>query len=98
HLYQHSFPTRRSSDLAKSSIPENFTSHSKRLDLLRDELNQYVENLHEKQSCGFSLFELFNAYSGCKKGSDHVPFDTENLKTLNRSEEHTSELQSRENL
>src|SRR5690606_9867552 len=66
---------RKVMEVAKSSIPENFTSHSKRLDLLRDELNQYVENLHEKQSCGFSLFELFNAYSGCKKGSDHVPFD-----------------------
>lgn len=77
---------RKVMEVAKSSIPENFTSHSKRLDLLRDELNQYVENLHEKQSCGFSLFELFNAYSGCKKGSDHVPFDTENLKTLNREQ------------
>ncbi|MBC9796450.1 DUF3320 domain-containing protein, partial [Sinomicrobium weinanense] len=77
---------RKVMEVAKSKIPEHFTSHSKRLDLLRDELNQYAEKLHERQYCGYSLFELFNAYSGCKKGSDHVPFDTDELKTLNREQ------------
>lgn len=73
-------------EVAKTRHPDNFINQSKTLNLLREELNQYLDKLHIKQSFGYSLFELFNAYAEHEKVADNVLFDTHNLKTLNKEQ------------
>src|SRR5690606_9923605 len=44
-------------EVAKNRIPDHFISQSKSLNLLRQELNEYVDKLHVKHLCGYTLFE-----------------------------------------
>ncbi|MGV3765032.1 MAG: DUF3320 domain-containing protein [Chitinophagaceae bacterium] len=62
--------------------PEHFQQEADRLLALRNELNQYVAELHRKQPFGYSLYDLFTEYSQLPKGPDHVAFPTALLDTL----------------
>src|SRR5690606_42016211 len=93
HVYFHSFPTRRSSDL----YPENWTCGI-------DFGYTYNSNIADGFRKDFFLWNMSLAYTfGNKKWIAKVKvYDLLNQNTSNsrsiRSEEHTSELQSRENL
>src|SRR5690606_41410361 len=79
----HSFPTRRSSDLYDDMY--NISGLEIKSHPLF--LNSDVIHLHNTYGRYFSTFEL-------PRLTSMKPF----IKTMHRSEEHTSELQSRENL
>jgi very-short-patch-repair endonuclease len=51
------------SEASKNSAPGDFAMEAERLYQLRNELNGYVETLHQKNNFDFSLFELFTEYS-----------------------------------
>jgi very-short-patch-repair endonuclease len=70
-------------EVAAAAAPESFAREAKRLFELRSELNTYVQALHRKQDFGYSLFELFTAYSQLPSGEDKVHFSFEAIAQLN---------------
>src|SRR5690606_41625979 len=88
----HSFPTRRSSDLITQQPIPKFPGVTRDVALLVDETvthQQIVKTIKENGGKFLKDVHLFDIYQG--KG-------IEDGKKSVRSEEHTSELQSRENL
>src|SRR5207249_8445284 len=86
----HSFPTRRSSDLLDSVSPLGslVTRTSTRLPLPRS-----VVPMRFQQSSGFQRAK--EAFSRQRSPAWKCTFQIQFIYTVNRSEEHTSELQSR---
>lgn len=62
--------------------PENFKLEADRLFELRNELNIYVEALHKKHPLGYSLYDLFIAYSRLPKNEDKVYFTHDSIENL----------------
>src|SRR5690606_40936085 len=94
HLDLPSFPTRRSSDLASDAgvrLALEFQSRSS----FANNLQTAAALVAQCDSPSLGLcFDLFHYYLGPSKYEDLGYLSADNL----RSEEHTSELQSRENL
>src|SRR5690606_41692768 len=97
HLYLHSFPTRRSSDLDNmcSFCVVPFTRG-------RERSRDYASIVKEAQdlyNAGYREVTLLGQNVDSYKYTPSVEEGNDSLPTVNfRSEEHTSELQSRENL
>src|SRR5690606_42145944 len=97
HLDLHSFPTRRSSDLVaegfmdswEMSLPEQSYAVGKQ---------KYFTNHYNfaSRSTGATARYLLSRFN--MKEMNYFKAVAENTLNANRSEEHTSELQSRENL
>ncbi|SDK96832.1 AAA domain-containing protein [Pedobacter sp. ok626] len=71
-----------STEIARSNAPENFSLEADRLFELRNEINIYVESLHRKYPFGFSLYELFSAYSQLEKKEQRVFFSTADIEGI----------------
>src|SRR5690606_41659781 len=78
---QHSFPTRRSSDLAAGEHPD---------------IGLVYDSLEAPEDAPLDYDEVEEVIKGVR--GDSVWLNVENIKAEVRSEEHTSELQSREKL
>lgn len=61
-------------EIVNRPSPENFKQEADRLFELRNELNIYVETVHKRHSFGYSLFDLFTAYSQLPVTEDQVFF------------------------
>ncbi len=73
---------KRVTEITCETALDGYQSEAERLFKLRSELNTYVEALHEQQSFGYSLFDVFNGYTQLPAGEDKVHFkgaDIENL-------------------
>ncbi|WP_217602333.1 DUF3320 domain-containing protein [Chitinophaga sp. GbtcB8] len=68
--------------ITQKSSPENFQHEADRLFELRNELNVYVDALHKKHPLGYSLFDLFTAYSQLPAGEDQVYFPADILRNI----------------
>src|SRR5690606_41881137 len=93
----HSFPTRRSSDLGKNCLTVKLliaNCYTSSLPFSTDFLCAHNGGCHAKHSCQLSL-QVYN-YGFVRDGETLLA--TVPVSILLRSEEHTSELQSRENL
>lgn len=75
---------KRATEITQKTAPESFRSEAERLFSLRSELNIYVEALHEQQSFGYSLFDVFSCYSQLPEGEDKVYFSASVLEKLGR--------------
>ena len=75
----------RTSEIVKGKEPEDFASEVDRLNVLRQELNNYVEALHQKQQTGFSLYDLFNEYLKYTEAEDSVQYSTSWLNELDKN-------------
>ena len=64
------------SEVLRNAAPEDFGAEAERLYELRNELNSYVEALHQKNNIGYSLFELFTEFSKIKSADHKVYFPT----------------------
>ena len=64
------------SEAPKTNAPEDFAMEAERLYQLRNELNDYVETLHQKNNFGYSLFELFTEYSKISAAENLIYFPT----------------------
>ena len=62
------------SETPKNIAPEDFEIEAERLYQLRNELNGYVETLHQKNNFGYSLFELFTEYSKLNAAENLIYF------------------------
>lgn len=69
-------------EIVRSNAPEHFSSEADRLFELRNEINIYVESLHRKYPFGFSLYELFSAYSQLEKKEQRVSFSTVDIESV----------------
>src|SRR5690606_41431957 len=84
--YLHSFPTRRSSDLCHPSPSRPVWKRMMRILLIEDEVKTADYMRQGLTESGYVVDVSNNGVNGC------------HLALTYRSEEHTSELQSRENL
>lgn len=53
---------KESSEISRTKAPDEFEREAQNLFKIRQQLNEYVENLHEKHPCGFSLYEAITHY------------------------------------
>src|SRR5699024_12243413 len=84
HHHQHSFPTRRSSDLRSKASPyEAFRQQ------VRDEINEKLEGV-DAYTAGLKIYTTLDT-----DAQEHVEYLLTDSDENPRSEEHTSELQSR---
>lgn len=65
--------------IALRAAPENFAIEADRLFELRKELNHYVEALHKRYPFGYSLYDLFSAYSQLPKGKEIIRFSIDEI-------------------
>src|SRR5690606_40753259 len=89
HRDLHSFPTRRSSDLSSGPQPSPHDRKSRRLQYWPHELSRALTSARKQTGCSPSFPVQEHASHSEKRFR---------LPRWMRSEEHTSELQSRENL
>jgi len=54
---------KRTTEIIRKSLPEDFQAEAERINQLRNDLNDYVEALHKKYPFGLSLFDAFSGYS-----------------------------------
>lgn len=54
---------KKATEVIKKDSPENFLNTAERLLNVRNELNVYVQALHHKHPCGYTLFDLFCKYA-----------------------------------
>src|SRR5690606_41411927 len=95
HLNLHSFPTRRSSDLNIELLQRDKKIQERLIEEKKQELASLKGDLKVMENLKQKDFEDYRkAYN--KEIDQKVEEQTQNW--LQRSEEHTSELQSRENL
>lgn len=73
---------KNATEIIKKTPSDKFQQEADRLFALRNELNIYVEALHRKHPFGYSLFDIFNAYSQMPKGEEHVIFSSKVFNTL----------------
>src|SRR5690606_41282229 len=92
HSVPPSFPTRRSSDLELFPLSTVITPN---LDEISELIQRRVDDVEKMEKAGEQLLQSTGVQAVLVKGG-HL--DAEILTTLLRSEEHTSELQSREKL
>src|SRR5690606_40488777 len=93
HIDQHSFPTRRSSDLWQRD-KKGELAYTSLMHLLKD-YEMKNEEIWDILSFRGSIY--FRSFGAIYKYNHEKIIPLKNL-VVNRSEEHTSELQSRENL
>jgi hypothetical protein len=70
---------KNATEVVKKDSPGNFMATAERLLAVRNELNVYVEALHEKRKSGFSLFELFCRYTDLSETLFSVHFPAEQV-------------------
>ncbi len=73
---------RSATEVVKKAPPQGYASESERLFTLRNELNDYVQALHQKQPFGFTLFDAFSNYSRLPPGIDMVKFSNDSIAVL----------------
>src|SRR5690606_41163430 len=96
--YLHSFPTRRSSDLYSKSTIQDIEKDLKNIEKELDKViedDEKLSNLFEKATSVVGIGKVTALLLICFTNEFTM---YENPRQLARSEEHTSELQSRENL
>src|SRR5690606_42029671 len=97
HLNLHSFPTRRSSDLRKTSGPPQ-TSGPGAVVSQNKPNGDVPQTPQPKSGGGSDFFSELAAKIESRNTTKNCKADTVSTSSSSRSEEHTSELQSRENL
>jgi len=70
------------SEVRRIGRDESFEQEAERLFVLRNELNNYVEALHKKYPFGFSLFDVFAAYSQLPESEDTFRFPAAEIAKL----------------
>src|SRR5690606_41978307 len=87
-----SFPTRRSSDLTLVSVIPDDGFHKQQIDHAAELIFAAEVNLNRYRIGFQTIFKLLYDFKEISTGTVHL------VDEYHRSEEHTSELQSRENL
>lgn len=61
---------RQASEVTKNQPPESYSARAKEIAGLRAELDKYSIELHKKQKCGKTVFELINEYEAAASSPD----------------------------
>lgn len=72
----------KTTEVVKKTSPEEFTIEAERLHSLRTELNNYVESLHKRHSCGFSLYDCFTGYAQLNGAPDSIMLEGRQIQAL----------------
>lgn len=54
---------KRTTEVAKAQMPEEFSQEASRIKALRDEINEYIDALHRINDSGYSLYDCIARYS-----------------------------------
>lgn len=76
---------RGTSEVSRSKVPEEFEREAQHLFRVRQQLNEYVENLHQVHPSGFSLYEAITNYFSLKD-TDEVSFPVNLLEGLSKNQ------------
>ena len=71
-------------EVGRIKSPEEYSAEAKRLKEERDGLNSIVYALHEKRSCGLSLYEAISAYERNISEQGRITFGRNSLRELTR--------------
>lgn len=69
-------------EIVRRRAPENYAAESERLHVLRSELSEYVELLHQKQLSGISLYDALFGYSVAASNDSEFEFSREVIDCL----------------
>ena len=73
---------KRTTEVIRRNSPEEFNTESDRIHELRNELNGYVNTLHHKIPCGYSLYEALSGYSNLSNIRSDFEFSSEIIRSL----------------
>jgi len=77
---------KRTTEIIRKSMPEDFQAEAERINQLRNDLNGYVEALHKKYPFGLSLFDAFSGYSSQPVFSKLVQFEKTVISALTKEQ------------
>lgn len=77
---------KKTTGITKLVPPENYRTEAERLNILRNELNGYVQALHKKYPFGFSVFDCFSVEAQLKAIPNEIKFTSQSLETLSRTD------------
>ena len=75
---------KRTTEIVRRTLPEDFKSEAERIFQIRKELNYYVEALHKKYPFGFSLFEAFSGYASIREFPNDIRFEKSIIDSLTK--------------
>lgn len=76
---------RSATEVVKEQSPENFAQDSNRLFALRQEINTYIEALHQKHASGLSLYEAITGYLASNSGKE-IDFPKHLIENLSKEQ------------
>ncbi|MDO4977503.1 MAG: DUF3320 domain-containing protein [Eubacteriales bacterium] len=82
----------RAIDVQKQNADEMFVVKAAQMSKIRQELDQYAKDLHEKRDFGYNVYELINLYEENKDAQDIKPFSREMVSELTRESLHEREI------
>ncbi len=65
---------RQATEITKTVSPQTYAARAEKLAALRQELDQYADELHKPLPCGTDLYGLINQYEAYRNATDIVPF------------------------
>lgn len=77
---------KRTTEIIRKSLPEEFHAEAERINQLRNDLNGYVEALHKQYPFGLSLFAAFSGYSSQPVFSKLVQFEKTVISSLTKEQ------------
>lgn len=77
---------RRATEVTKYQTSEQYAAKAEQIAKLRSELDLYVTQLHNVQTCGFTLYELINEYEEYRDAPDIAAFSLESVSAINKTE------------
>ncbi len=72
----------QAADVVKKQPQEKFQQKVEQIQKLRKDLDCYAVAIHQKRSCGMSLYELINEYEANKISREITQFDRDFIKTM----------------
>lgn len=77
---------KKTTEITKKVPPENFQTEAVRIHLLRNELNGYVNGLHQQYPFGFSLYDSFTGDAQLINTPDKFRFNQEVIESITKDQ------------
>ncbi|MBR2660528.1 MAG: DUF4011 domain-containing protein [Clostridia bacterium] len=61
---------------------DEYEAYLKKFNLSRDELDRYMQHLHQTRTCGYSLYELIDLYETTSEQDQMIPFSRDEVREM----------------
>ena len=76
---------KRTTEVARAQMPEEFAQEAARIKALRDEINEYIDALHRVNDSGFSLYDCIARYSSFGEDVPTITLPQDVVKSVHSS-------------